>query len=367
MIADLFHSRKPWESPETSGEGRLPMRSPLIPWPGAEEARAAAAAGPRGGAAASPWVLNLDGSWRFALAANPDAVPRGNGAGEGFASPRFDDSQWGELRVPGTWTLQGHDKPHYTNVVMPFGNVPPSAPASHNPTGLYRVSFELPAAWERRRVVLHVGGAESFLEAWCNGTRLGFSKDTRLPSEFDLTPFLRAGTNLLAFMVIRYSDASFIEDQDQWWYGGIYRSVYLYSTEFAYIADVDARPVLGDASAAPARLGRAGGQARLHLRPRTRRARRHRAGRLRGLRRPAAGRRGRGAARRLGRQGRPVRAAAALGRRLRCRPAAARSWPRPSPRWAPRIAPRAGRRGCRCRSRPLRPGATRTRPSTPWS
>jgi beta-galactosidase len=247
MIVDLFHSGKPWESPETSGEGRLPMRSPLIPWPDAAEARAAAAAGPRGGASASPWVLNLDGSWRFALAENPDAVPQGNGAVECFASPLFDDSSWGELRVPGTWTLQGHDKPHYTNVVMPFGNVPPSAPAARNPTGLYRVRFELPAAWTRRRVVLHVGGAESFLEGWCNGTRLGFSKDTRLPSEFDLTPFLRAGTNLLAFMVIRYSDASFIEDQDQWWYGGIYRSVYLYSTGFAYLADVDARPALGDA------------------------------------------------------------------------------------------------------------------------
>ena len=247
MTVDHFHSGRPWESPETSGEGRLPMRSPLIPWPGAAEARAAADLGPRGGAPASPWVLALDGTWRFALAENPDAVPRGHGAEGSFASPGFDDSQWGELRVPGTWTLQGHDKPHYTNVVMPFGNVPPSAPASHNPTGLYRVGFHLPAAWSRRRVVLHVGGAESFLEAWCNGTRLGFSKDSRLPTEFDLTPFLRAGANLLAFAVIRYSDASFIEDQDQWWYGGIYRSVYLYSTEFAYLADVDARPALGDA------------------------------------------------------------------------------------------------------------------------
>ena len=262
MHADLFHTARPWESPETGGEGRLPMRSPLVPWPSAEQARAAAAAGPRGTTATSPWVLNLDGTWRFALAENPDAVPRGAGGGC-FASHGFDDSSWGRLQVPGTWTLQGYDKPHYTNVIMPFGNVPPSAPATHNPTGLYRVAFELPADWKGRRVVLHVGGAESFLEAWCNGERLGTSKDTRLPSEFDLTPSLRAGTNLLAFMVIRYSDASFIEDQDQWWYGGIYRSVYLYATECAYVADVDARAVLGGdpeaggAGAAPdaARLG----------------------------------------------------------------------------------------------------------------
>jgi beta-galactosidase len=247
MTIDLFHSRRAWESPEMNGEGRLPMRSPLVPWPGADEARTAAAAGPRG-TGVSPWVLGLDGSWRFSLEKNPDAVPRGSGAAC-FASPQFDDSRWGEIRVPGTWTLQGHDKPHYTNVVMPFGNVPPSVPAEHNPTGLYRVSFTLPSGWERRRTVLHVGGAESFLEAWCNGERLGFSKDTRLPSEFDLTPHVRAGSNLLAFMVVRYSDASFIEDQDQWWYGGIYRSVYLYSTDFAYIADVDARPAFPQDSA----------------------------------------------------------------------------------------------------------------------
>jgi beta-galactosidase len=245
MRGDLFHSGKPWESPELSGEGRLPMRSPLLPYPSAEAARAAASAGPlhpENGEAATPWRLRLDGSWRFALAENPDAVPRGE---VGFADAGFDETGWGSIRVPGTWTLQGFDKPHYTNVVMPFGNVPPSAPASHNPTGLYRVRFALPAGWNGRRVVLHVGGAESFLEAWCNGARLGFSKDTRLPSEFDITSRIAPGENLLAFMVVRYSDASFLEDQDQWWYGGIYRSVYLYSTDFAYIADIDARPILG--------------------------------------------------------------------------------------------------------------------------
>ena len=255
MTSDLFHTTNAWESPERNGEGRLPMRSPLIPWPDAKNALSSAAAGPRGSGPTSPWALSLDGSWRFSLAENPDAVPRGAGA-ECFADPQFDDSSWGEIHVPGTWTLQGYDKPHYTNVVMPFGNVPPSAPAQHNPTGLYRVSFELPASWERRRTVLHVGGAESFLEAWCNGVRLGFSKDTRLPTEFDLTPSLRAGKNLLAFMVIRYSDASFIEDQDQWWYGGIFRSVYLYSTGFAYIADVDARPLLPEARAPGSASGR---------------------------------------------------------------------------------------------------------------
>jgi len=253
MSIDLFHSGLPWESPELAGEGRLPMRSPLVPYPSAEAARVSARLGPAGREAAgasvaSPWEMSLDGDWAFCLAENPSSVPGlGPGVASGtpdFAHPGFDDSAWGRIRVPGTWTLQGYDKPHYTNVVMPFGNVPPSAPASHNPTGLYRVAFDLPAGWEKRRVVLRVGGAESYLAAWCNGARLGFSKDTRLPSEFDLTGAARAGRNLLAFMVVRYSDSSFVEDQDQWWYGGIYRSVSLYSTDFAYIADLDARPRL---------------------------------------------------------------------------------------------------------------------------
>jgi beta-galactosidase len=217
------------------------MRSPLLPYPSPDAARTAADAGPkgrRGGLRANPWVLELDGSWSFALAENPAAVP------PRFADAEFGEEGWGRLEVPGTWTLQGCDRPHYTNVVMPFGNVPPSAPAAANPTGLYRARFDLPPAWDGRRVVLHVGGAESYLEAWCNGEWLGFSKDTRLPTEFDLTPCLASGSNLLAFMVVRYSDSSFIEDQDQWWFGGIYRGVYLYSTDFAYLADLDARPIL---------------------------------------------------------------------------------------------------------------------------
>jgi beta-galactosidase len=236
MSKDIFHGSRPWESPEVQGLGRLPMRSPLLPHVDAESARRAARLGLVGADEAdNPLVLGLDGEWAFALVANPEATP------EGFSEEGFDATAWSGLRVPGSWTLQGFDKPHYTNVIMPFGNTPPSTPASHNPTGLYRRSFDLPAGWAARRVVLHVGGAESFLEAWCNGLPLGFSKDTRLPSEFDLGACLRPGRNLLAFRVIRFSDSSFIEDQDQWWYGGIYRSVYLYSTDLAYIADIDAR------------------------------------------------------------------------------------------------------------------------------
>ncbi len=239
-MIDVCNSGKPWESPELTCKNRLPMRSPLFPFPTAEAALADALKGvrgrPRGLPANTPWVLPLDGSWRFFLAPNPETLPAG------WEGPEFDDQSWSRIEVPGSWTLQGFDRPHYTNVVMPFGNVPPSAPAA-NPTGLYRHAFELPPGWAGRRVVLHVGSAESFLVVHLNGSQIGFSKDSRLPAEFDLGPALRAGRNVLSLMVVRYSDASYIEDQDEWWLGGIQRSVFLYASSPAYLQDVDARPL----------------------------------------------------------------------------------------------------------------------------
>ncbi|MBL8965363.1 MAG: DUF4981 domain-containing protein [Spirochaetaceae bacterium] len=243
-MIDIRQTGKPWESPELVARNRLPMRSPLFPFPRAEEALADAVAGPLGRAggrgevpAGNPWILSLDGRWRFALAASPEAAPAG------WDAPGFDDGGWAEIELPGSWSLQGFDKPHYTNVVMPFGNVPPAAPSA-NPTGLHRLAFDLPAAWLGRRVVLRVGSAESFLSVRLNGVELGFSKDSRLPAEFDLGPALRGGSNLLALEVVRYSDASYVEDQDQWWLGGIHRGIRLYSTAAAHLRDVDARPRL---------------------------------------------------------------------------------------------------------------------------
>jgi beta-galactosidase len=225
-------STKTWMHPETVSLGRLPARATLHPYPDLESARAR---GP------SPLVRSLNGDWRFALVDRPEAVPAD------FVAPGFDDTAWADLPVPSNWTLHGYDRPQYTNVQMPFDNAPPGVP-DENPTGLYRTNFHVPVDWDGRRIVLQVGGAESVLYVWVNGRPVGMGKDSRLPHEFDVTALIRPGTdNLLACVVVKWSDASFIEDQDQWWMGGIHRDVTLYATAPVHIADVFAQGGLDDA------------------------------------------------------------------------------------------------------------------------
>ena len=219
-----------WELPECTGLGRLPGRSPLVPYPDAAAAR-------RG--EGSPWLLSLDGTWRFRLLARPEDAPAD------FAEPGYDDGDWSAIEVPGAWTLQGHDRPHYTNVVMPFAADPPRVPEK-NPTGLYRTRVTLPEAFEGRRVVLHFGAAESVLHAYVNGRAVGMSKGSRLPAEFEVGDALRPGENVIAALVVRWSDASWIEDQDQWWHAGLQRSVHLAATDRAFLADVRAEATLAD-------------------------------------------------------------------------------------------------------------------------
>ncbi len=214
-----------WESPECTELNRLPSRATLYPFPTA--AKAASVDRKR-----SPWFQLLDGDWKFKIFDSPEMVkPRDVG-------PKANHAKWDEVAVPGNWTLQGYGRPQYTNVQMPFPNEPPTVP-DHNPTGIYSRELSIPKTWKGRRVVIHFGGAESVLAVYLDGEFVGMGKDCRLPSEFDLTPFVTAGkTHRLSAVVIKWSDATFIEDQDQWWMAGLHREVYLYSTARTHIADV---------------------------------------------------------------------------------------------------------------------------------
>ena len=213
-----------WQAPEITSIGRLPARASFHHYADENSARIGA-----GGPALG---ISLDGEWRFHLAAQPQAIP------EDFAQTGFDDSAWNSLPVPANWALHGHDRPHYTNVRMPFEEAPPQVPRA-NPTGLYRKRVHIPGDWAGRRIVLHVGGAESVLYVWANGQGIGLGKDSRLPQEFDLTEFLRPGEeNLICLAVVKWSDASFLEDQDQWWMGGLHRGVRLDAMPKTHIADL---------------------------------------------------------------------------------------------------------------------------------
>lgn len=175
--------------------------------------------------------LILDGAWRFQLLDHPEDDVSGD---------------WRHLDVPGCWGMQGTDDlPHYTNVAMPFESQPPRTPTL-NPTGVYERDLQLLPEWAGRRVVLHVGAAESALQVEVNGGLAGLSKDSHLAAEFDVTDLLVPGVNVVRLTVVKWSDASFIEDQDQWWLGGITRSVYLYSTGARYLEDVEIQPALNE-------------------------------------------------------------------------------------------------------------------------
>ncbi len=180
----------------------------------------------------SSTIDTLDSGWRFQLVSSPTAAP------DGWQTSDTSGDGWRDIDVPGVWTRQDTgDLPHYTNIVMPFGGEPPSVPAT-NPTGLYRQQLERPAG---ERVIIEFEGFESMMTLWCNGQFIGMAKDSRLASSFDLTEVLVPGTNELAVLVSRWSDATWIEDQDHWYHGGLHRPVRVVSTGQTWIDDVVVR------------------------------------------------------------------------------------------------------------------------------
>ena len=224
---DLIHigSLKSWMAPECVSINRVPMRATIYPFPSAQSARSV-------DREKTPWFQLLNGQWQFKAVDRPENVTLVDMAVD------CDRSNWDSVEVPGNWTLQGYGAPQYTNVQMPFPDEPPFVPGD-NLTGIYANEFSVPADWEGRRVVIHLGGAESVLYVYVNGHAAGLSKDSRLPSEFDISRFVMFGQkNLVVAVVVKWSDASFIEDQDQWWMGGLHREVYVYSTAPVHIADV---------------------------------------------------------------------------------------------------------------------------------
>ncbi len=220
-----------WENPLVTGKNKRPGHVPLGAYPTVELALT-------GDWKNSPHVKFLNGDWKFQLVPCPEEVPAG------FEAEDFDLSGWANIAVPGNWQLQGfNDIPIYTNVVYPFTPNPPFVPRE-NPTGCYRHSFTLDPSWLERKIFLVFESVDSAFYLWVNGKEVGYSQDSRLPAEFDVTPYVRAGENTIAVQVMRYSDGSYLEDQDMWLLSGIQRDVILYSKPTVCLEDYMVRTVL---------------------------------------------------------------------------------------------------------------------------
>ncbi|MFA6581614.1 MAG: glycoside hydrolase family 2 TIM barrel-domain containing protein, partial [Paludibacter sp.] len=220
-----------WENPAVFQINREPARAAFLPY--ADESSAIADEYIR-----SPWFLSLDGNWKFQWSPTPDQRPKD------FYKTDFNVINWKEISVPSNWELKGYGIPIYTNATYPFPKNPPYIDHSDNPVGSYRRYIDIPADWNNRRVFIHFEAGTSAMYVWVNGQKVGYTENTKSPAEFDITNYVKPGKNLIAVEVYRWSDGSYLEDQDFWRISGIDRDVYLFSTENVRIADFFARPDL---------------------------------------------------------------------------------------------------------------------------
>ncbi len=225
----------PWLNPRITGINREPPRAVRCIY---ADVAAALAGLPE----ESPWYRSLNGTWAFHW------VPRPADRPVDFYRRDFDDSGWDRIPVPSNVELLGFGVPIYTNQAYPWGVPdPPDIPADNNPVSSYRRMFDLPADWQGRHVLLRFEGVESAFYVWVNGMQVGFSKGSRTDAEFDVTKYVQPGENLLAVEVYRWSDGSYLEDQDFWRLSGIFRDVYLLAVSDVHVWDLEVRTDLDDA------------------------------------------------------------------------------------------------------------------------
>jgi beta-galactosidase len=234
-----------WENEQVNGRNRLPARASFIPFANAEQARV-------GNRDSSPRYQSLNGDWRFHWVAKPEQRPLD------FFKADFDDSSWETIPVPSNWEMHDYGTPIYVSAGYPFKIDPPRVtsepPADYtsykerNPVSSYRRSFEIPNEWINQQVLLHFEGVDSAFYIWINGQLVGYSEDSRTPSEFDITDQLLKGENTIAVQVYRWCDGSYLEDQDMWRLSGIFRDVYLLARPRVSLRDFAIRTDLDDSS-----------------------------------------------------------------------------------------------------------------------
>ena len=214
-----------WEDPEVFGINKEEAHNTFIPFETLEQAKENITEN-------SPFYKSLNGNWKFNWVTKPANRPIN------FYKMEFDVSTWDEIPVPGNWQMYGYGIPIYTNTEYPFIVVdPPNIPHDNNPVGSYRTNFTIPENWNDREIFIHFAGVKSAFYIWVNSKKNGYSQGSMTPAEFNITPYLKKGDNTIAVEVYRWSDGSYLEDQDMWRLSGIYRDVFLFSTPKVHIKD----------------------------------------------------------------------------------------------------------------------------------
>ena len=227
MMANLYgqESNNDWENSEVFSINEEEVHSTAIPFATYKQARNA-------NWNDSPYYKLLNGNWKFNWVSKPADRPID------FYKSDYNVSDWDEIPVPGNWQMYGYGIPYSLNTEYGFKTVnPPYIPHDNNPVGSYIKKFTIPNNWDGREVFIHFDGVKSAFYIWINGKKVGYSQDSMSPSEFNLTPYLKKGNNVLAVEVYRWSDGSYMEDQGMWRLSGIFRDVYLFSTPKVHIRD----------------------------------------------------------------------------------------------------------------------------------
>ena len=218
-----------WLDPNVNNENEKPDVADYFAYESLESAQ-------KGEKSLSSRFMSIEGNWKFNFVKNAYDKP------QGFYAENFDDGKWVDFPVPGLFEMNGYGDRIYTNVTYPWNNEypinPPVVGERDNYVGSYRQSFNIPGDWKGQRVYIHVGSATSNLWVWVNGKYVGYSEDSKMEAEFDITDYVKFGqSNLIAMQIMRWCDGSYIEDQDFWRFTGIAREVYLYSRPNAHMED----------------------------------------------------------------------------------------------------------------------------------
>ena len=228
-VSSVYAQKLPvWQDPNVNQVNREARHAHFFAFESEEMAR-------QGDKSKSERYLSMEGMWKFNFVKNHQDAPAG------FYGLKYDDSKWVDFPVPGLFELNGYGDKIYKNMgyawCTTFKNNPPYIGETNNYTGSYRKTFELPANWKGQEVFFHVGSATSNLSVWVNGKYVGYSEDSKVAAEFNITKYLKSGKNLIAMQIMRWCDGSYLEDQDFWRFTGIAREVYLYSTPKVRIQD----------------------------------------------------------------------------------------------------------------------------------